>query len=105
MLNFYSKKELICLSLNTLTAPKFQGRGLFIKMAIETYNDCFKENIKYIIGFPNPNSYPGFVRKLNFSHLGNIPLLIKPINYIGILRSLFKRRDIKHGGEIFPIES
>ena len=47
--NFFNNKEIICLSLNTLTAPKYQGKGLFTKMALETYRDCAKQNIKFII--------------------------------------------------------
>ncbi len=88
------------LSLNTLTSPKFQGKGLFIKMAKATYEDCTSNNAYFTIGFPNPQSYPGFVRKLDFQHLGDIPLLIKPLKYGKILLSYFKKNKKKHGGTI-----
>jgi len=88
------------LSLNTLTHPDHQGKGLFTKMASATYIDCAKNNNYFTIGFPNPLSYPGFVRKLDFAHLGDIPLLIKPLRPFKILLSYFKKEKQKHGGEI-----
>ena len=91
------------LSLNTLTSPKFQGKGLFTKMAQETYKDCTINNAYFTIGFPNPQSYPGFVRKLSFEHLGDIPLLVRPLKYWKILFSFFNKDKKKHGGNI-PID-
>lgn len=88
------------LSLNTLTSPKYQGKGLFTKMAKATYDECEKANAQFTIGFPNPNSYPGFVRKLDFQHLGDIPLLIKPLKYFNLAFSFLKRGKQKHGGDI-----
>lgn len=88
------------LSLNTLTHPDHQGKGLFTKMAGATYMDCAENNNFFTIGFPNPLSYPGFVRKLDFAHLGDIPLLIKPLKPIKIFLSYFKKEKEKHGGEI-----
>lgn len=88
------------LSLNTLTHPDHQGKGLFTKMANATYVDCAENDNYFTIGFPNPLSYPGFVRKLDFSHLGDIPLLIKPLKPLNIFLSYFKKEKQKHGGEI-----
>jgi len=95
-----SKTIIGTLSLNTLTSPKFQGKGLFTKMAKETYKDCTINNALFTIGFPNPQSYPGFVRKLDFKHLGDIPLLIKPLKYGKIFFSIFNKNRKKHGGSI-----
>lgn len=101
-IKFKVLKEFILgsLSLNTLTSPKFQGKGLFTKMAKATYEDCTKSNAYFTIGFPNPQSYPGFVRKLDFQHLGDIPLLIKPLKYGKFVFSFFKKNKKKHGGNI-----
>lgn len=88
------------LSLNTLTSPKYQGKGLFIKMAKATYKSCADSNAFFTIGFPNPNSYPGFVRKLDFVHLGDIPLLIKPLRLFNMAFSVLKRGKQKHGGDV-----
>ena len=98
--NIFKGSFLGSLSLNTLTSPKFQGKGLFTKMAKATYEDCTKSNAYFTIGFPNPQSYPGFIRKLDFQHLGDIPLLIKPLKYGKIVFSFFKKNKKKHGGNI-----
>lgn len=88
------------LSLNTITSPKYQKRGLFTKMAKATYQSCKNNNVFFTIGFPNPQSYPGFVRKLDFRHLGDIPLMVKLIKPHKIITSLIRKNKIKHGGEI-----
>lgn len=98
--SFNNKTILGSLSLNTLTNPKYQGKGLFTKMANATYEACSKENAFFTIGFPNPQSYPGFVKKLDFQHLGDIPLLVKPLKYFNILSSYFKKNKKKHAGAI-----
>ena len=58
------------LSLNTLTHKDFRGRGLFTGMASKAFEYCNNLNLKVTYGFPNPNSYGGFVKKLNFTHFG-----------------------------------
>lgn len=88
------------LSLNTLTSPKYQGKGLFTKMARATYKECADSNALFTIGFPNPNSYPGFVRNLEFKHLGDIPLLVKPLRMLNMAFSLLQKKNQKHGGDI-----
>lgn len=55
------------LSLNTATRPKFQGRGLFTKLAELTYSAAADEGKELVYGVANANSTPGFVRKLGFS--------------------------------------
>jgi GNAT superfamily N-acetyltransferase len=54
------------LSLNTATAPKHQGKGLFVKLARLTYNAAQELGYRFIVGVANANSTPGFLRKLNF---------------------------------------
>jgi GNAT superfamily N-acetyltransferase len=54
------------LSLNTATHPRYQGRGLFTKLAEHTYEAAAAQNIQVVFGVANANSTPGFVRKLGF---------------------------------------
>jgi hypothetical protein len=60
---------LVAQSGDTMTNPKFQKKGLFVKLAQITYSYCEKIGIKLITGLPNENSYPGFIKHLNFSEL------------------------------------
>lgn len=94
-----NKLENGTLSLNTLTRKDFRGRGLFTKLAFRTYEECAKEDHNFTVGFPNQQSYPGFVKKLGFKYLGNVNLLVKPLNPLKIFRNKLKKQE-KHGGEI-----
>jgi GNAT superfamily N-acetyltransferase len=58
------------LSLNTATHPQHQGKGLFTKLANETYRLGKTHGIKFVIGVANQNSYYGFINKLSFQSLG-----------------------------------
>ncbi|MCW5907696.1 MAG: GNAT family N-acetyltransferase [Chitinophagales bacterium] len=53
---------------DTMTHPKHGGKGLFTMLAKMTYELAKKEGVQFIFGFPNSNSYPGFVKKLNWIH-------------------------------------
>ena len=55
------------LSLNTATHPDHQGKGLFTRLAEQTYAAAAAEGIALVYGVANANSTPGFVRKLGFS--------------------------------------
>lgn len=100
------------LSLNTLTHPAYRGQGLFTKMANETYAICEQEGLAITLGFPNKNSYPGFVRKLQFRHIGNASVMFKPLSPMRLLAGLPKTRgaskygasaiDDNHLDQLFP---
>lgn len=57
---------------DTMTSPKHQKKGLFVKLAEESYSLCTKLGIELVFGFPNENSYPGFKKKLNWHFTGNM---------------------------------
>lgn len=69
LVKFEEQLVLAAQSGDTMTHPAHQGKGLFVKLALMTY-DYIKENgVKFVFGFPNQNSYPGFVKKLNWQHI------------------------------------
>jgi hypothetical protein len=49
-------------SADTMTHPEHQRKGLFLLLAEKTYGLARQKNIQFIFGFPNQNSYNGFVR-------------------------------------------
>lgn len=57
----------VLLSLNTATAPAYQGRGLFTRLAGLTYEQARGQGFRAVYGVANANSTPGFVRKLEFA--------------------------------------
>ena len=90
------------LSLNTLTRPDFQGKGLFTTLATSTYKQCLDIGIGLTIGFPNPNSLPGFLKKLNFKNTGSFTFLIRPLNFLGIAKDVFGNgmKSQRHGDDL-----
>jgi hypothetical protein len=89
------------IALNLLTKPKFRRNGLFPLMVSATHKECKEKDVLFTIGMPNHQSYPGLTQKLGFSHLGDIPLLIKPFNIFRLIKSYFNRsKEEKHGGVI-----
>ena len=51
---------------DTMTHSDHRMKGLFIRLAKECFNCCRGNNIKIVFGFPNENSLPGFIRKLDW---------------------------------------
>lgn len=66
-------------SLNTLTRTKYRKQGIFTGLAEVAYQRAAEEGYAFCYGVPNPNSYPGFVKKLSFVELGKVPLLLRPL--------------------------
>jgi hypothetical protein len=63
----YKNKEYLCAqSGDTMTHSEHRGKQLFTKLATETYNFAAKNGVQFVFGFPNNNSYPGFVKYLNW---------------------------------------
>lgn len=62
------------LSINTATHPLYQGKGLFKKLAEETYSFGFDSGFSSVIGVANQHSTKGFTRHLGFENLGNLNL-------------------------------
>jgi len=66
----------VLLSLNTATHPRFQGQGLFTKLAAMTYDAAAAVGYAAIYGVANANSTPGFVRKLGFQLVRPLEALV-----------------------------
>ena len=70
-------------SMDTMTHPDYQGRGLFTKLALACFEMAAARGFEVLYGFPNPLSYPGFVRRLNWDHTGDIVHWIRPLKLSG----------------------
>jgi GNAT superfamily N-acetyltransferase len=66
------------LSLYTATDPDFARQGIFTKLASQLYDEASAETL-LVYGFPNPNSAPGFYKKLGWVELGPFPMLLRPL--------------------------
>jgi len=57
---------------DTMTHSDHRKKGLFVKLAKLTFDECKKKNIEIIFGLPNNNSYPGFINKLSWKEIGKV---------------------------------
>ncbi|PKM87472.1 MAG: hypothetical protein CVU87_09530 [Firmicutes bacterium HGW-Firmicutes-12] len=81
-------------SLNTLTHPDYNGQGIFTSLARKTYQDGIKQGVIFTYATPNPNSYYGFSKKLEFVSLGNLDFFIKPVKLFSFFHSKFRSRTL-----------
>ena len=57
---------LVAQSADTMTHPAHRNKGLFVELALTTFQLCRELGIRLLFGFPNQNSLPGFVNKLGW---------------------------------------
>jgi GNAT superfamily N-acetyltransferase len=63
------------LSMSTMTHPAYAGRGLFTALADELYAAGAERGYAAVLGFPNRNSHGGFVGRLRWADIYEIPTL------------------------------
>jgi len=68
-LNNNAGKFLSAQSVDTLTHISFRKQGVFTKLADLCYRELDKDNVDVVYGYPNDNSYPGFINKLGWKKL------------------------------------
>jgi GNAT superfamily N-acetyltransferase len=66
-------------SMDTMTHPDFRGQGVFVALARACFEVAAARGVQLLYGFPNRESFPGFVRRLQWTHAGDIPHWIRPI--------------------------
>ena len=71
-------------SLDTMTHPDYRNQGMFTVLAKTCIETAASMGIEALYGFPNENSYHGFVDKLNWDHTGDIPRFVRVLNPTGI---------------------
>jgi GNAT superfamily N-acetyltransferase len=77
-IEYQGKFYLAAQSGDTMTHSKHVGKGLFTQLATKTYEYCRENGFHLVFGFPNENSFPGFIKRLGWSHFDNLtPYLIR----------------------------
>ncbi|WP_125116835.1 GNAT family N-acetyltransferase [Agathobaculum sp. Marseille-P7918] len=94
---FCKGKNIPCVnSLNTLTKREYRGQGIFTGLANKTYSRAASAGDKFCYGVPNPNSYPGFIKKLHFKKVCDLPLLLRPLCLSRMTAEYFNRPVLKN---------
>ena len=82
-------------SLDTMTNPDYRGLGIFTALAEDVYKNAESDGQSFVYGFPNKASYPGFIKKLDWFDVCNIPYMIKILNFDKTVDSMKKNRVTK----------
>jgi hypothetical protein len=83
-----NQKFKVAQSGDTMTHPTHQKKGLFTKLAQETYKNCLESGVSLVFGLPNQQSYPGFKYKLNWEFIGMLKRFSIKTNTIPICETL-----------------
>lgn len=81
------EKRLVLQSGDTITNEHHRKKGLFIRLAEETYHFAELEGFEYVFGFPNKNSEHGFFHKLGWQNIGtctNFTFTFPNFNWFGL---------------------
>lgn len=85
-LRIFGEDRKCVISLNTLTREAYRGQKIFVGLAERTYERAAREGYELVYGAPNPNSYPGFMKKLAFRDIHHFPLFARPLNLNHMVR-------------------
>jgi len=67
---------------DTMTHPQYRNRGLFVELCNRTIELCREEGVRFLFGFPNQNSYPGFVNRLGWLTTEEMECFCLPVSAI-----------------------
>lgn len=72
-LNFGGRQVHAAQSCDTMVRSDQQGKRWFVRLAEACYADGSAQGMKVVFGFPNRNSFPGFVRSLGWHRIASLP--------------------------------
>lgn len=87
-----NKEYMTSLSLDTMTHRNHRGQGIFPTLAIKLYDVLGKNGIPITYGFPNAFSIRGFIKKLNWFEISDVPIYIRPLNFISLFYHYLKNK-------------
>lgn len=91
LLQYGSITLLAAQSGDTMTHPAHRNKGLFVRLCLLTIDLCRETGIRLLFGFPNQNSFPGFVNKLGWTVTENLDCFTIPVNtlpLVGLVRRM-----------------
>jgi GNAT superfamily N-acetyltransferase len=76
-------------SMYALVHPDFRRQGIFSALVNFCDEAGRQQGYRFSYGFPNPNSFPGFVNHLRWSAIGQARLFIRPVNTKRLIQRRF----------------
>ena len=66
-------------AMDVMSHPEYRGTTVFIEAGKYCVKKAEEQGFRVLYGFPNTNSFPGFVKRLNWDHSGDINHWVRPI--------------------------
>jgi hypothetical protein len=79
-IQYDNKVVLSAQACDEMTLSECRHKGLFVELATMTFDLCRTTGINLLFGFPNQNSYHGFVNRLGWKVTENMELFVIPVN-------------------------
>ena len=90
-LKILDKVWLTGLGVDIMVHPNFRRYGIASQVANEAFVEMERAGMPMLVGFPNEAAFKVYSkRRSNWRHVCSIPLLVKPLNFDGILRKYIK---------------
>ena len=77
-------------SLLTMTHPDYQRQGILSALASSLYKQLGEEGVAITYGFPNENSLPGLIHRLQWKHIATLDVYVCPLNATAIVSGITK---------------
>jgi len=77
--------------LHLTTRSDYRRKGIFESLGKASAEELARSKIPYSFAFPNDKSRPGFLKKLGFSTIATVPLLVRPLRMRNVLAAITKR--------------
>jgi len=81
--------------MDVMTHPDFRRRGLFTRLVQWATAAVADEGAAICYTFPNENSFPGYIAKTDWIHVGSLSLFVKPVKAEPLLRERIKNRFLR----------
>ncbi len=75
-----AEERLGALALNVVTDEAYRRQGVFAALGRAADERMAQAGAAIAFAMPNQRSFPGFVRRLGYTHAGDVPFLARPVN-------------------------
>lgn len=83
IMTFQGEQRMMVLLQDLGVDSAYRRHGVFVKMATFAIQESIRQGWDVTYSLPNQRSYPGFIKKLGYTHVASIPVQISPLN-IGV---------------------
>lgn len=90
-LKIFDRVWLTGLGVDIMVHPDFRRYGIASQVANEAFAQMERSGSPILVGFPNEAAFKVYSRRRSYwRHVCSVPLLVKPLNFDGILRKYIK---------------